>query len=297
MSEEQEMPQKRTWRDAFKRAPESTPAAGRRRRWLVRLGIAAVAVVILVIVPGYIALQPSFVQRYANLDPQYQTWSKSAHVGVACQGCHVSPQPVAQAFYGVKMLGEFYVSIVFRSRQPNLFPKPANAACQNCHVDLRTVSPSGDLNIPHQAHVTVLKMQCITCHKYLVHETSPVGKHAPTMAACLTCHNGKVAKNACSTCHTNKGIPESHKAANWDIIHPTMVGKINCPQCHAWTANWCAECHTRRPRSHGADWRTKHGQRVLAHRNCEVCHTAAFCIRCHGVVPPQGLNPALQLVK
>ena len=117
------------------------------------------------------------------------------------------------------------------------------------------------------------------------------------MKACLTCHDGRTAKNSCSTCHTNKAIPASHQAANWRIVHAQMQAKIDCKPCHAWTTNWCADCHSRRPRDHTATWRTTHGQQVKVHRNCEACHQAPFCINCHGAVPQLNFNPALQLVK
>ena len=76
-----------------------------------------------------------------------------------------------------------------------------------------------------------------------------------------------------------------------------MQAKLNCVPCHGWTTNWCADCHSRRPRDHTADWRKTHGQAVAAHRNCEACHTADFCIKCHGAVPQQNFNPALKLVQ
>ena len=195
------------------------------------------------------------------------------------------------------MLGEFYLSLVTRSRQPNFLKTPTNDACRSCHPDYRTVSPSGDLNIPHRAHVVVLKLQCVKCHTFLVHEKSPEGNNKPRMAACLTCHDGKRAKNACATCHTNKAAPANHKSKDWVVAHPAMQRKLDCSKCHGWTANYCAECHTRRPRSHGADWRKKHGLAVKTRRNCEACHQPAFCIRCHGDVPTQNLNPVLKLVR
>ena len=296
MPDEKDMTQKRTWGDSLKRAWRMEHVSG-RRRLLVRAGVVAVVLLAFVIVPGYVALQPSFIQRYPNLAPEYQTWSGSVHAQVPCQRCHISPQPLAQAGYAARMLGEFYVSLVMPNRRPALYPSPGNDACQSCHIDLRTVSPSGDLNIPHRAHVTVLKMRCVKCHAYLVHQASPEGKHTPRMAMCLTCHNGSLAKNSCSTCHTNKAIPASHQASDWRIVHPQMQSKIDCKSCHAWTTNWCADCHSRRPRDHTADWRVKHGAQVKLHRNCEACHTAAFCIRCHGAVPQLNFNPALQLVK
>ena len=296
MSEEKDTTQTKAKRGFFRRARRSrmTPE---RRRLLVRAAIVLVVFAVFVILPGYIATQPKFLQRYENLAPEYRAWSTSVHAEVPCQRCHVEPTRLAQARYDVRMLGEFYLSIVAPSRQPKLFGLPPNDACQRCHIDLRTVSPSGDLNIPHRAHVVVLKMPCIKCHTYLVHKKNPEGTHAPRMVTCLTCHDGKKAKNACSTCHTSKGVPETHRSPEWIVVHPQMQAKYDCRKCHAWTANWCAECHSRRPKSHGADWRAKHGAKVKIHRNCEACHEGAFCIKCHGVVPALNLNPALKLVK
>jgi hypothetical protein len=295
VSEEKDTSQKRSWRDRFGRGSgKMTPA---RRRTLVTVGVVALVVVILVVIPGYVATRPRYLQRYGHLSPSYQTWNTSVHAQVPCQKCHVKPGLIAQTAYSVKMLGQFYASLVLPNQQPKFLATPTNAACQSCHLDLRTVSPSGDLNIPHRAHVTMLKMDCVKCHSYLVHQPSPEGKHTPRMATCLTCHNGRQAKNACSTCHTNKALPDNHRAADWVVIHPQMQDKVDCKQCHAWTSNWCAECHSRRPRSHGVDWRAKHGLKVQTRRNCEVCHQAAFCIRCHGENPSLNFDPTVKLVK
>jgi hypothetical protein len=285
------------WRDVFRGRRGRTIAGARRRRILLRVGIALLAVTIFVIVPGYVASRPAFMKHYANYEAAYETWSTSVHVKVACQQCHVPPRATSQVVHEARMVGEFYLSAVFRSRQPKLLSTPTNEACRNCHPDWRTVSPTGDLNIPHRAHVVVLKMECVTCHAYLVHEKSPEGKHVPRMEACLTCHDGKTAKNACATCHTSKAAPVSHRAADWLVVHPQKQSEIDCAKCHGWTQHWCSECHSRRPISHGADWRATHRLAVKAHRNCEACHEAAFCVKCHGEVPKLNFDPALKLVR
>jgi len=288
-------PQGRTWRDRSRRAWEALPGKGRRRLFLV-LGIVALAVAIFVIVPGYIAAQPKFLERYASTSGAYKMWSKSVHAQVPCQSCHVSPAWTDQVIYALRMPGEFYLSLAVPSRQPKILATPTNAACSSCHTDLRKVSPSGDLNIPHRAHVTVLKLKCVTCHKFLVHQANPQGTHKPTMAGCLSCHNGRVAKNSCSACHTDKALPANHRASDWIIVHPQKQKEIACAKCHKWTTGWCAQCHATRPRSHTKTWRTDHGARVKTHRDCEVCHTAAFCIRCHGEVPSLNFDPTLKIV-
>lgn len=269
------------------------------KRWIGIIAIVSAVIAVFVLVPAYIATRPAFVKRYVNLAPEYATWSTSIHATVPCQKCHVPPTTVARVGYTSRMLGEFYLSIVAPSRQPALYAPPTNAACQSCHIELRTVSPSGDLNIPHRAHVDVLKMRCITCHRYLVHQANPEGDHNPRMQTCLTCHNGVKAKAGCPTCHTAKVQPLSHHTVDWLSTHAKAASApgADCKRCHGWTANWCAECHSHRPASHAATWRTTHGAAVKANRDCEACHAPAFCIRCHGVVPQLNFNPALKLVQ
>jgi len=218
-------------------------------------------------------------------------------VVVCCEGCHVPPNPLERGIHRVRMVGEFYASLVSKSRVPGVFARPTNDACLACHSDLRNVSPKGDLQIPHRAHVTILKMECVACHNYLVHELSPEGKHTPPMVECLTCHDGDTAKDACSACHTQKAAPASHATADWLILHGEESTDPECVTCHKWKDDWCADCHRDRPQSHWEDWRALHGEAVERHRSCEACHESVFCVRCHGEVPQLNYDPTLELVQ
>lgn len=297
MSEAHNRPRRKPRRTLSDRMRDLAHMSPERRRSLMFRGVAALAITVLVLIPGYLSSRPVFFQRYANTQAQYRTWTESVHAKVPCQSCHVSPGLVAQTEFGATMLGEFYISRVLRSREPKILGTPANAACERCHIDLRTVSPSGDLNIPHKAHVDILKVRCVKCHEFLVHELSPEGKHTPRMLLCLECHDGDQAKDACSTCHTQKSVPANHRKADWLIVHPDKQAELDCASCHAWTEDWCVECHSRRPVSHVAKWRSKHGAAVEQRRNCEACHAADFCVRCHGEVPKLNFDPALKLVE
>ncbi len=283
--------------DASKDAPRRAGVFSGKRRPLLLAGAVVLVLALLVAVPGFIASQPSFMARYKYLDVEYTTWSQSAHAGIGCQNCHVPPGLLEQAGYDTRMLGAFYVSLVSPDATLPPFAKPTIAACSSCHAALITTSPKGDLKIPHRAHVDVLKIECATCHQYLVHQLSPEGRHTPTMAACLVCHDGKVAKNACSTCHTAKAAPANHSGADWLIVHPDKQAELDCTSCHKWKTDWCADCHSKRPASHVADWRKTHGAAVAVRRNCEACHAATFCEKCHGDVPKLNFDPALALVQ
>jgi hypothetical protein len=277
-------------------APAS-PRSSHKRRILARWGIVLVVLIVFIGIPAYIATRPSFLKRFPSMHDDYATWATSTHVEATCQSCHVLPGVLPQSAYRLQMVGVFYRSLLSRSRAPEAFDQPTNEACLKCHNDLRSVSPKGDLKIPHRAHVQILKMKCIQCHTYLVHEKSPTGKNTPPMSACLRCHNGDTAKNTCTACHTNKATPATHKAADWLVVHPDKAVGGDCAKCHRWTEKWCSECHSKRPRTHTADWRSTHGAAVAKHRNCEACHKASFCVGCHGVLPKANLDPSLKLVQ
>jgi len=280
-------------------APEGATRPRRRlQRRTVLIIIAAVLVVALfVALPTFISSRPAFFGRYPQLEVAYSTWSESTHAEVTCEQCHVPPNALARTGYRLLMVGQVYLS-PFGSSAPDVFRTPTNEACLACHNDLRTVSPEGDLQIPHRAHVTVLEMDCVECHNFLVHEESPSGGHVPEMEGCLECHDGDRAKDNCTACHTEKAAPATHAVDDWLVVHPDeAVDNAECAKCHDWAGDWCVQCHETRPESHGTDWRSTHGASVQKHRNCEACHSAEFCIECHGVVPQLNFDPTLTLVE
>ncbi len=291
----------------FRRNPQAStggrgPVRWIRRHW--RLSALAVALVVVVVGPGFTATQPSFFQRFATLGPYYETWSASTHANVTCQHCHVAPGLVPQATYGVRMVGEIWMSLLPSDREPNVLATPSNDACGKCHVDLRTVSAAGDLRIPHVAHTEALGVACVVCHDgHMVHRTDQALPATPRMATCLTqCHDGQTAKENCDACHTEKPIPDNHLEDGWLISHSEAEATFDCTGCHKWRDDWCSDCHqSRRPASHlsadtPSEWRKVHGDAVSERRNCEACHEGQFCIECHGEVPQMNLDPALQLI-
>lgn len=272
-----------------------------RRHW--RIAAVAAALVLFVAGPGYTATQPQFYERFERLGTYYETWVASTHANVPCQRCHVSPGTIAQTGYNFRMVGEIYLSLLPLDREPDTLGGPPNAACNECHIDLRAVSPSGDLLIPHAAHVDILKIDCVECHgAMMVHNADPTTGVAPRMEGCLTCHDGEKAKADCNACHLEKGLPDTHQEADWLVVHSEARDEVDCTPCHGWRDDWCAECHSRRPESHGSaanpsDWRKRHREVIESRRNCESCHEGAFCIECHGEVPLLNFDPALTIAQ
>ena len=255
----------------------------RKRRFPFGTLLALIVVVALVL-PVYSTLQPAYYERYPELRVRMENWRNSTHARVPCSGCHVDPGPVAFLKFAAKSIPAFYSQLVQGPRPQNLLSVPDRLACQKCHTSYRQVSPSGDLLIPHRAHVEVLKINCPVCHKNLVHSVNTRGFNSPEMATCLNlCHDGVKATNQCVKCHTRKEAPQSHLNKDWLTIHPTKVNSVNCGQCHAWSPNYCKQCHSKRPASHVGNWKLLHAARAKARgtKGCLFCHGAVFCKKCH----------------
>lgn len=255
------------------------------RRLLLKWGAAALglAVVILLVLPVISVLQPDYYRRYPTLGPRMDHWKTSTHSQISCGECHIEPGAKGFLAFSAAAVPDFYSQLIKGSDHTNLLEPPSRAACRKCHTKYRTVAPSGDLLIPHRAHVEVLEMDCVACHKDLVHSVNRHGFNRPEMETCLECHNGDSASNECIDCHTRKHTPANHERSDWLKIHGTMSEKQDCGACHDWTPGYCGDCHSKRPASHVGNWKTGHASHAEIRRDgCLVCHGGQkFCDRCH----------------
>jgi hypothetical protein len=255
----------------------------KRRRWVVLAGVAlGLAVAVLLILPVYSTLQPEYYSRYPALRVRMDNWAKSTHAKIGCAGCHLDPGPMGFLTFAARSIPDFYSQLLQGPRSTNLLSVPDKEACQKCHTNYRQVSPQGDLLIPHRAHVVVLDMNCAYCHRNLVHSANTQGFNSPEMSTCLNCHNGHKATAVCAKCHTGKQAPASHQAADWLQVHSTKTKSVDCGKCHGFTQNFCADCHSKRPASHTANWKSAHAVPAAENRKrCLVCHAETFCKTCH----------------
>lgn len=256
----------------------------RNRRFLRRIIAWAIFVLLLPIVgiPLYITSQPEYYARYKATRPYYLTWQASTHGKMVCKDCHRKPGLANTAAFEIENLAQFYLYAIFPPNRADVLSKPTRQACFLCHTKYRTVSPSGDLLIPHRAHVEVIKLTCADCHKWLVHRENPKGMNTPTMNTCLKCHDGNRASDACKSCHTEKSYPETHKASNWLQAHSERTKEIDCSSCHGWTPKYCQECHNKRPAGHVGNWKKLHASPAkINSKRCMVCHQQKKCMECH----------------
>lgn len=255
-----------------------------RRRLLMWGALALVAAVIVALVlPVFSTLQPDYYRRYPALGLRMDHWATSTHSRISCGACHIEPGLGGFLTFAARSVPAFYSQLAQGPDNTNLLQPPSRAACQKCHTSYRSVAPSGDLLIPHRAHVEVLGMECTVCHKDLVHTVNRRGFNRPEMETCVeTCHDGDKATAECAKCHTRKQTPESHKLADWPQVHGQQPTD-QCASCHDWTPGYCAECHEKRPASHVGNWKTGHAQVARERGNgCTVCHGGEeFCKQCH----------------
>jgi hypothetical protein len=264
-------------------APE-TPHP-KRRRW-IKIGLVAALIALFVIValPAFSTLQPRYYERYPDLGTRMDNWHTSTHALVGCDECHVEPGFMGHATFAVQSIAPFYQQLIEGPSSTNLLGPPSTEACRRCHTSYREVSSSGDLLIPHEAHVDVLEIECAFCHQDLVHTGSPDGRNTPTMEFCLeACHDGEQASAECLDCHTRKQVPDDHLREDWLAVHADMVETVDCGECHAWSPDYCSECHSERPASHVGNWKKDHQYPALERGSsgCMTCHPETDCKECH----------------
>jgi hypothetical protein len=194
---------------------------------------------------------------------------------------------------------------VVAARQPR-------ADCVACHPGFtgsgpvaRVVVPAPNLKFDHRAHAE-RKIRCQVCHGDLLAENVGLATRAqlPKMLLCLSCHDGRTAPGACTTCHLvdpggvmktryDEGVlspsgvlrGDAHDLAFTRDHGPVAANDERyCASCHR--QEFCVDCHagvTKPMEFHGGDYVTLHA--IEARRNrpdCSACHRLqTFCVGCH----------------
>ena len=270
--------------DAVTSGAPDKPRKKRRFSWKIAVLVALLALFVLLALPAFSTLQPRYYERYPDLGTRMDNWHTSTHALVGCDECHVEPGLAGHAAFAVQSIVPFYQQLIQGPSTTNLLGPPSTEACRRCHTSYREVSSSGDLLIPHEAHVAVLDVECAFCHQDLVHTGSPDGRNTPTMEFCLeSCHDGEQASAECLDCHTRKQVPEDHLREDWLAVHADMIDTVDCGECHAWSPDYCSECHSERPASHAGNWKKDHQYPALERgpEGCMTCHDEADCEECH----------------
>lgn len=176
-----------------------------------------------------------------------------------------------------------------------------------------TYSRSSDVIFSHDEHARVA---CARCHGDVAEAEATGPWVAPSMATCLSCHDGSSSSSStssttygpgeahggglsCAGCHRElrRERPPASHAGDWewthgelarqDVLLPGDVMGGTCAYCHV--EDTCVQCHLRvEPRGHTNFFRIRgHGLLAANDRNaCATCHTQDMCIRCHQQTEP-----------
>lgn len=239
----------------------------------------------------------------------------SSHSQFKCMDCHQRPA------FGILKTDEVAEAV---AREVGLTRMVSNEVCKQCHSTNRTVSPSGDIQVPHERHLAQ-GLYCMKCHQGVVHGKEAVGGSGiiqfsgPAMTTCINCHIERGITTNCSACHTGDREPDSHKAAGWLTSHGERARQDIgvCAMCHAYTklkavkvttqgeagsfaqANaFCSQCHLNRPVTHTETWTVDHPIEARSDQEgCLVCHkdvpaeegervAEVYCGQCHRTLHP-----------
>lgn len=141
-------------------------------RW--KLLFAALIFCIVVFGGGYGVLSftnsPSFCSSCHEMQPEYSTYTASAHSQISCVQCHIRPGFTNMITHKMKSLKEVYYHVTGVPEQIVQTEEEAvtNKSCLQCHSKNRLVTASGDLLVNHKGHIEK-DIPCITCHAGVVH--------------------------------------------------------------------------------------------------------------------------------
>lgn len=176
---------------------------------------------------------------------QYQRWAVSSHMKIDCKDCHIDPGLSGKLEAQINGIRNLFVTIIRGVNiQPHEKPLPISTEnCVGCHAailhltelgydDLPDNSLKGQgLRINHRIHVEKYSIECVECHRGIVHrDPEKIGKYRtnwPFMTMdCGPCHDGKFSerfqvevtsledKKKCTVCHPYYEPPPSDDEVN-----------------------------------------------------------------------------------
>jgi len=266
--------------------PAEKPPRKRRRRWLMALYIIGALIVVLIIaafVTAHYTSASSFCDSCHEMDPYYQSWQASTHSSVECRECHIPPGALPYVETKLGSFREIYVHFSSHPDAPLAVTRDIpNSNCLECH------EPPPDPSLPtvtfsHDKHSG---LNCISCHVRFVHTTvnPPYYQNPAAMSSCLKCHNGSIAPDNCSYCHTaphevrgecsNCHEQQSWTNASFEHPFPPTGGHANltCTDCHVSKPGVENIPGTQLPKADPACI-SCHGDHHNGLTDCASCHT------------------------
>lgn len=203
-----------------------------------------------------------------------------AHAKLACVACHEGPQVWGAIGNSIDRLRHvtMFVAGVRTAKHATLDSRRCLACHQSITAGVLTDKNTG-VKVSH-AEPLAKGAECRECHATSGHTQDAKG---PGMSACLRCHDAKIAKATCSTCHV--GEPARASVDRRDFVPQQIIGKGDCSGCH--DQQRCDACHgLRMPHDiQFLEW--GHARQAAFDRKvlCWRCHVQGDCGRCHQTDP------------
>jgi nitrate/TMAO reductase-like tetraheme cytochrome c subunit len=249
-----------------------------------------------------------------EMKPELYTWQASSHSQVLqCVGCHAPPGTLKKMKYKLFSVKEWYASLTgnYGILIQATTPIP-DQVCNQCHdMTKRTVTPSGDLIIPHTIHAEK-SVSCTSCHSGIAHGNiaekkvtfrtdygkwdEATGKRfmsdesavRPDMDTCMSCHKVRKAPLDCSACHSTSMIPEGHEDEVFKMGgHGRIESEelVNCDSCHSYMSTEKVEV-TKESGSKYLQFLTKSDEKNTTISVRDYAKSNTFCMDCHKKMPP-----------
>jgi len=213
---------------------------------------------------------------------------QSAHAKIECIRCHVQSGAPDRVVYAYRVI----FGMTLRVSPPGSGPVAGipDRTCLSCHKEIMAkVTTSNGLSINHA--LCSKGRMCTDCHSNTAHGTAVAWPTTADMNLCLGCHSTEAVRSDCNTCHAAKSEQERLRSGEWAVTHgPNWkqthgMGDLDtCAACH--TADYCIRCHGI-PLPHGPDFIHEHPAQALNRpEDCTPCHKQAFCTGCHGTEMP-----------
>jgi nitrate/TMAO reductase-like tetraheme cytochrome c subunit len=264
------------------------PGPPRRKwRWLKRLAfllcLLAIGAIGLTQAMGSSGASTVLCQVCHEMKPEIVTWQASDHSKAACIQCHTDIN-VTHFFQIIHFTNKYDLPIQV------LKPVP-DSTCETCHSNNRTITPNGDIKVPHDKH-TKAGVACVTCHIGVAHGgiaereatidtdlgswTAVMGRQnmaeqykTLSMTECLDCHKTNKGPQNCEACHARIVTPASHKTADWVAkgVHGQQAENDidSCNKCHSNTLSLV---------------RVPNDDKAIAY-----ARSNSFCVACHTKKP------------
>jgi nitrate/TMAO reductase-like tetraheme cytochrome c subunit len=232
-------------------------------RWVIVAVAVVLGVIALAVAIDLATASPRLCGSCHEMAPRTEAWTRSAHAEVACVKCHQKPTkwyavPQRLVGRGQLLARDVAAHVSGDYADPVDQRVPGNApvqdeVCLQCHDVNRKATSGFRITLDHAKHAK-LNGSCVSCHVRTAHPIETRGNAISLMSQCFTCH----------------GTPEKPKAS------------AECGVCHPADYELLPKSHT------APTWKKReHGKVAKADpKQCEMCHTKAFCNDCHGVQMP-----------